>query len=328
MNITEKDLRNAAREERVHPEILEKSLTLLSLLDAIEENTSLCGKFALKGGTALNLFHFDAPRLSLDIDLNYVGSASLEAMKEDRPIVENELKRVYESLGMNIERSATAHAGGKYEIRYPSTLNRGKGSIEVDLNYMYRVPLLPLEYKQSAKLGGRQSNPILLMSFEETVAGKLSALLDRDVSRDLFDMYYILSSGREFDKQKLKAVFLAYYIMEDKKKTEISLQSIQVNPQDVIHKLRPVLRSREELDSDKKCIDWAKNAAREVKTQLKDILDLGEKEKTFLEQALNHGKTDFSLITEDQELISRLEQHPKIQWMKQKKLQGGRGLRM
>ena len=286
MSIQETELLKIAREESVRPHVLEKSLQLLRLLDAIHMEESLRGKFALKGGTALNLFHFDAPRLSLDIDLNYVGSASLEKMKEDRPIVENELKRVYESLGMNVAGSATAHAGGKYEIRYPSALNRGRGSIEVDLNYMYRVPLLPLEYKESAKLGGRQSSPILLMSFEETVAGKLSALLDRDASRDLFDVYYILSSGKEMDKQKLKTVFLAYYIMEEKKKPEISLQSIQANPQDVIHKLRPVLRSREELDSDKKCIHWAKEAAREVKTQLKDILSLGTKEKQFLDSVV------------------------------------------
>lgn len=328
MSIHETELLKIAREESVRPHVLEKSLQLLRLLDAIQMEESLSGKFALKGGTALNLFHFDAPRLSLDIDLNYVGSTSLEEMRQERPILEHELKKVYGSLGMHVERSATAHAGGKYEIRYPSALNRGKGSIEVDLNYMYRVPLLPLEYKESVKLGGRQSRPILLTSFEETVAGKLSALLDRDASRDLFDMYYILNSGKAIDKQKLKTVFLAYYIMEDKKTPEISLQSIQVNPQDVIHKLRPVLRNREEFDSDKKCINWAKQAAREVKAQLKDILSLGKKEQQFLEQALNHGKTDFSLITENQELISRLELHPKIQWMKQKKAQKGRGVRM
>jgi hypothetical protein len=40
---------------------------------------------ALKGGTALNLFHFDVPRLSVDIDLNYVGAIERDTMLAENP---------------------------------------------------------------------------------------------------------------------------------------------------------------------------------------------------------------------------------------------------
>jgi hypothetical protein len=40
------------------PDVLEKVIHLLNLLDAFQNHPFLKGKFALKGGTALNLFVF------------------------------------------------------------------------------------------------------------------------------------------------------------------------------------------------------------------------------------------------------------------------------
>lgn len=39
----------------------------------------LAHRVALKSGTALNLFLFDLPPLSVDIDFNYIGAADREA---------------------------------------------------------------------------------------------------------------------------------------------------------------------------------------------------------------------------------------------------------
>jgi len=41
-----------------------------------------------KDGTALNLFHFDVPRLSVDIDLNYVGAIDRDTMLAEKPKAE------------------------------------------------------------------------------------------------------------------------------------------------------------------------------------------------------------------------------------------------
>ena len=49
---------------------------LLDLLDEMERHPSLKGKLALHGGTAINLFMLDVPRLSVDIDVSYIGSVS------------------------------------------------------------------------------------------------------------------------------------------------------------------------------------------------------------------------------------------------------------
>ena len=51
-------------------DVLEKVAHLLGLLEVLCSHPFLKGKLALKGGTALNLFVFNIPRLSLDIDLH------------------------------------------------------------------------------------------------------------------------------------------------------------------------------------------------------------------------------------------------------------------
>ena len=66
-------------------ETVEKVLHLLKLLDALNSHPFLKGKWVLKGGTALNMFMLDLPRLSVDIDLNYIGMLNREGMLMDRP---------------------------------------------------------------------------------------------------------------------------------------------------------------------------------------------------------------------------------------------------
>ena len=69
-------------------EPLEKAARLLELLDTIRRHPFLKGRLVLKGGTALNLFLFDVPRLSVDVDLNYIGGPDRETMLAERPQVE------------------------------------------------------------------------------------------------------------------------------------------------------------------------------------------------------------------------------------------------
>jgi len=73
--LTEAELRREAARSGFRPEVLEKVLHLLELLDALRSHPFLAPRLALKGGTALNLFLFDAPRLSVDIDVNVAHGA-------------------------------------------------------------------------------------------------------------------------------------------------------------------------------------------------------------------------------------------------------------
>lgn len=59
---------------------LEKVLRLLDLLQEIAGDSFLSERLVLKGGTALNAFHLGLDRLSVDIDLNYIGALDREML--------------------------------------------------------------------------------------------------------------------------------------------------------------------------------------------------------------------------------------------------------
>jgi len=94
-------------------DVLEKIAHLLELLNTLQSHPFLKGKLVLKGGTALNLFIFDIPRLSVDIDLNYIGATSRDTMLKERPKIEQAVRDVFNREGFTVKRMPEEHAGGK-----------------------------------------------------------------------------------------------------------------------------------------------------------------------------------------------------------------------
>jgi hypothetical protein len=148
------------------PEIFEKVARLLSLLNALGRHPRLKGRWALKGGTALNLFCFDVPRLSVDIDLNYLGNGDRDLDLSDRPEIERAIEVVGESEGMVVVRAPDDHAGGKWQLRYSSVLGQS-GNIEIDLNYMFRIPLWPIRNVDSRSLGNLGASRVPVLDLHE-----------------------------------------------------------------------------------------------------------------------------------------------------------------
>ena len=129
MKISREKLHREAQATGFRPEILEKVIQLLNLLEAIQGHPFIEGRLALKGGTALNLFYFDVPRLSIDIDLNYVGAPDRETMLEERPKLEEAVAAVCAREGFTVRRLPADHAGGKWRMSYESSLNQS-GNLE------------------------------------------------------------------------------------------------------------------------------------------------------------------------------------------------------
>ena len=186
--------------------MLEKVLRLLGLLDGLRAHPFLKGRLALKGGTALNLFHFEVPRLSVDIDVNYIGEAARDGMLADKPKIEEAVVAVCKREGFTVRRMASEHAGGKLQLRYQSALGQG-GNLEVDLNFMLRVPLWPVSVRDSRPIGSHRATQTPLLDYHEIAAGKLAALLARHASRDLFDAHLLLAT--ELDPSLLRIGFVS-----------------------------------------------------------------------------------------------------------------------
>jgi hypothetical protein len=199
-------LQDIAAERQLQPATLERVIRLIDILGAFGADALIGPRVALKGGTAINAFYSDLDRLSVDIDINYIGALQKERMDVDRPELEDRIERLMESKGYAARRVPAEHAGGKWIYRYASVLG-GAGSIEIDVNYLYRGPLYGLHRMQSVAIGSYQATNVPVLDVHEIVAGKMVALITRHTARDLFDAYRIIAMPA-LDWAKIKVATL------------------------------------------------------------------------------------------------------------------------
>jgi predicted nucleotidyltransferase component of viral defense system len=237
------------------PEIIEKVFHLLHLLESFYSHPFLKERLALKGGTALNLFIFHLPRLSIDIDLNYIGSHQLEIMLKERPKIEEALRAVCSREGFAVRRFPVEHAGGKWSLRYESAIGKG-GDLEIDLNFMFRTPLWPIDMKDSRTIGSYEIRQIPVLDIHEIAGGKLTALLTRHAARDLFDTHQLLIKGG-LERERLRLAFIAYGAMNRKDWRTVSLDDLRFNAREIENQLFPLLR-RESLPNIDRPAEWAR----------------------------------------------------------------------
>lgn len=190
------------------PDMLEKVFRLLSLLETLRSNAFLRPRVALKGGTAINLFLLQVPRLSVDIDLNYVGSGDRAVMLADKPKLEQSIQMVCVREGLTVKRVPSEHAGGKWRLSFVNTAG-SSDKLEVDLNFMLRVPLWPVTTLDSKSLGPVVAKEIAVVDRHELAAGKLAALCSRHACRDIFDARELLRRT-DIDRRKLRLAFVVY----------------------------------------------------------------------------------------------------------------------
>ena len=309
--ISREDLHREADASGFRQEVLEKVIHLLSLLAGFRSHPFLKDRIVLKGGTALNLFIFDLPRLSVDIDLNYIGAADRETMLAERPKVEDSIRAVCSREGFNVRRVPGEHAGGKWSLRYASTLGRG-GNLQVDLNFMFRIPLWPVAYLDSKPIGAFSAENVPVLDAHELAAGKLAALFARSASRDLFDAHRLLTRTT-LEKERLRTAFVVYGAGSRTDWRTVSVESLEFDEIEFANRLLPMLR-RDDLTEIGNPVEWTARLIEECKRALGVVLPLSENEKGFLDRLLDHGEIAPGFLTADAELAERIRQHPLLEW--------------
>jgi predicted nucleotidyltransferase component of viral defense system len=292
-------------------ESLEKVIRLLDVLEGIRSHPFLKSRLALKGGTALNLFVLDVPRLSVDIDLNYIGTAEREPMLAERPQVELALQAVCGRLGLQTRRVPGEHAGGKWQLTYMGVDGR-PGTLEVDVNFLLRTPLWPPGSADSRRIGSFGVSGVPMLNLHELVAGKLAALFGRSASRDLFDVRGLLAAG-PFDTERLRLGFVSYGGMSRRDWREVSLDEVQADLHDVGQRLLPLLRAgagpaRTDL------VVWSAALASESRELLSAVLPLRAEEVAFLGLLNERGEIRPDLLTGDAAMQALLRAHPGLRW--------------
>jgi predicted nucleotidyltransferase component of viral defense system len=292
-------------------DVLEKAAHLLGLIEAMQRHPFLKGKLVLKGGTALNLFVFDVPRLSVDIDLNYIGAEEREAMLAERPKIEQAVQAVFSREGFNVRRMPVEHAGGKWSLRYESTHGR-TGNLEADINFMFRTPLWPVTIRDSHPVGSWRATGIPVLDRHELAAGKLAALLARRQARDLFDSHRMLVRG-DLDSHRLRIGFVVYGAMNRKDWRTVSAGDVDFEDTDLARQLIPLLRA-DAAESQADSAEYGARLVRECREALSVVIPFTDAERAFLDLLLDRGEIDPTILTSDEYLQRRIRRQPLLEW--------------
>jgi len=311
VNLTPQALAREVAATGFGSEPLEKVFRLTALLDALNSHPFLKTRLALKGGTAINLFHFAVPRLSVDIDLNYVGAANRETMLAERPKVEQAVQAVCSREGLNIRRMPTEHAGGKWRLAYVGA--RGTpGNLELDVNFLLRTPLWPCVVMDGHAVGSVRAAPVRVLDVHELAAGKMAALLARSASRDLFDAHALLATPG-LDQAKLRLGFVVYGGINRKDWRTVSIDDVKTDLAEVQTALVPLLRA-DLAPARGAAAAWADKLVAECRERLSALLPLNDAELEFLRRLNDAGQIAPELITGDAKMQAIVREHPGLKW--------------
>lgn len=251
-------------------------------------------EFALKGGTAINLFHHDMPRLSVDIDLTFLPvtdrKTALSEIRSRLAMIAEKIRRTIPQVQVQLTEGetpklivATSHTRVKVE---PNTVIRGSllPPIERDL-----CPKAQDQYELFVR--------VRRLATEDLYGGKLCAALDRQHPRDLFDVMPLQAAGEIPDA--IRRAFVAYLAGHRRPMAELLAPKRKPIEDLFTHHFSGMTDQPIELEelelARTKLFEWAAAA-------------LTESERRFL-LSIKQGEPDWTQLP-----FEDLDQWPAIQW--------------
>ncbi len=253
--------------------------------------------FALKGGTAINLFVRDLPRLSVDIDVTYLPV-------NHRDVALTEIDAAFRALqkeleihlpGLNV--AATVLAGTAYV--YKLVAQRDMTQVKIEISPVMRgVVESPVQMEtspQTQEVFGYARAPVV--AFNDLFAGKLCAALSRQHPRDLFDVSVLLR--KEGITASLLEVFLVYLICGNKPIAEM-LAPVEYDFD------RPFFNEFQGMINEPVTVEMLRATRAQLLAAIND--NLTESHKQFL-ITFKQGQPDWSLLKRPE--VAHL---PAVQW--------------
>lgn len=252
--------------------------------------------FALKGGTAINLFVRDLPRLSVDIDLAFVPVNERVVALQEIDAALHRIKESLESVSPAFRARMTKWEKGH---AFRMLVANHEAEIKVEVSPVLRGSVYPesdrrIVARAEAEFGFAE---VPTLSFEDLYAGKLVAALDRQHPRDLFDVKLLLEA--EGISESLFRAFLVYLISHDGSLARV------VNPT-----LKPIQRLFEQQFANMPAEPVSLEALEQVRSELIGAVRarLGEREKGFL-LSFKRGEPRWELLG-----VAHAPELPAVRW--------------
>lgn len=174
--------------------------------------------FALKGGTAINFFVRNLPRLSVDIDLVYLPVKEREQSLQE---ISDALLNVEERI-LKLITGTKSHRKLNGGFTIALIISTDSANVKIEPNTVIRGSLYkPVEYNLCAK--GKElfelSVKVNSLTLEELYAGKICAALDRQHPRDLYDVKLLFENEGITDE--MRKAFIVYLISHNRPIAEL-----------------------------------------------------------------------------------------------------------
>jgi len=252
--------------------------------------------FALRGGTAINFFLRDMPRLSVDIDLVYVP---IEVRKQSLEHIGEALKHIRDVVKWTL-RGVSVREEFMEGTLYKLFVQSPRGTVKIEPNLTFRGTVYPTEertlcVRAQERFGFSIKMPIV--SVPDLFGGKICAALDRQHPRDLYDIKSLLEN--EGLTPEIRKAFVVYWVSHDRPMHEL------IEP---IHKDFKRFFENEFADMTNEPIKYEDLI--ETREKLIELLkcELSDEERRFV-VSVKEGNPKWSLLG-----IEGLEKLPAIQW--------------
>lgn len=251
--------------------------------------------FALKGGTAINLFVRDMPRLSVDLDLVFPDHTLPrdEALARINEAVRHAAERL-KKRGLQVHAPAAAAGETKLLVR------RGPVQVKIEVNFVMRGTVRPVRQASltpAARDVLMADLEIPVVSLEDVYGGKLVAALDRQHPRDLFDVMQLFA--HEGITPGIRRAFVVYLASSNRPVHEVLFPPLRDIRHDFEHNFQGMTVEPVPLDA---LIEARERVVRQIQQGLDDD------ERRFL-LSLVAGAPEWALLDIDQ-----LEHLPGVRW--------------
>tara|TARA_R110002110_G_scaffold415807_1_gene656421 strand:- start:36713 stop:37636 length:924 start_codon:yes stop_codon:yes gene_type:complete len=253
--------------------------------------------FALKGGTAINLFVRNMPRLSVDIDLSYLPFDNRATALSNITDSLERIKKHIEESKQSIRVAVRPQKDGS-EAKF--SCQRDNTQIIIEVNTTIRGHLLAPKMLTVAKKVQdefEQFAEIMVISNGELFGGKICAALDRQHPRDLFDVHYLLKN--EAITHEIKLGFMACVLSHPRPIHEL----LNPNFQD---QREAFVRQFSGMSFEEFTYENFENTRQQLINEIKGSLD--ENDIQFL-LSFKRGEPDWDLFE-----INKLKDMPAVKW--------------
>ena len=286
----------------------EKVLRLKEVLKYLNEDEFLREHLLLKGGTAINLTVFDLPRLSVDIDMDYMPTDEKENMLLVREKITMLIKAYMDKEGYQLSQgSRFMHSLDAFYYQY-TNVGGNRDMLKIEINYSLRAHIFQPVYQKILPKAFDDGMLIQTVAPMEIFAAKGNALISRAAARDLYDWGNMIKTELfEHDRDMFRKCFVFYAtISAEKVNRNFDTSAIDsLNFLKIRRELFPVLNRKDNFDLEER--------KRQAKDYITKLMQLTEQECEYMDRFIRKEYMP-ELLFDDTDICERICRHPMAIW--------------